>query len=223
MSDTGLQSAIFVGGVATSAKSSYERTIKRALDLFLVLILTPLALPLVLVLTSLVRLDGGCAFFVHNRVGLGGRSFPCLKIRSMVPDAEERLKQVLDHSPEAAALWKRERKLALDPRITPLGRFLRRTSLDELPQLWNVIRGDMSLVGPRPVTEEELELYGPAKWAYLRRTPGITGLWQVSGRNSVSYDERVALDVAYSKNLSFMTDISILLRTASAVIRRTGV
>jgi lipopolysaccharide/colanic/teichoic acid biosynthesis glycosyltransferase len=153
---------------------------------------------------------------------LDGKAFKCWKIRTMVHDAETRLRAHLKADPEAAAEWDRDRKLTNDPRITRLGQFLRRTSLDELPQIWNVLRGEMSFVGPRPIVRSELQKYGSFRGAYKTMKPGITGLWQVSGRNDVSYDERVKMDVEYMNNVSFLLDVQIILGTAGAVLSRTG-
>lgn len=140
----------------------------------------------------------------------------------MVPDAAERLQRHLAENPDAAIEWRETRKLTRDPRITQLGALLRKTSLDELPQLWNVLRGDMSFVGPRPVPDDELELYGSARGAYEQMRPGITGLWQVSGRNDVLYAQRVALDVDYLRRMSLGLDLWIMLRTALVVVKPTG-
>ncbi len=140
----------------------------------------------------------------------------------MVVDAQERLKQHLIDNPEAAAEWQRNFKLEQDPRITPLGRFLRKSSLDELPQLFNVFRGEMSFVGPRPVVRDELERYGVSQKTYESLRPGVTGLWQVSGRNDVSYDERVAMDVHYARNVSLVEDMRIVAKTATSVAGLTG-
>lgn len=168
-------------------------------------------------------MDGGPGFFGHERVGQDGTRFKCWKIRSMVFDANERLSALLASDPEARAEWERDHKLVNDPRITRFGRFIRRTSLDELPQIVNVLAGDMSFVGPRPVVEEELERYGEARSAYLAMKPGITGLWQVSGRNSIEYSERVALDVQYRDEMSFLRDASLIALTARCVVSPTGV
>jgi lipopolysaccharide/colanic/teichoic acid biosynthesis glycosyltransferase len=140
----------------------------------------------------------------------------------MVPDAERRLAQVLADDPIAADEWRRDHKLSVDPRITPIGQFLRKSSLDELPQLLNILRGEMSLVGPRPVTAEELQKYGPHLADYVAVRPGITGLWQVSGRNDISYDERVRLDAYYAQNASLPLDLSILFRTGLMAFRLNG-
>ena len=197
---------------------------KRAVDATLSLGILLVALPAFLVLALLVRLDGGPAFYAHRRVGRNGREFGCLKFRSMVPDAERRLREVLAADPAMQAEWQQHRKLRHDPRITRVGRFLRMTSLDELPQLLNVLRGDMSLVGPRPVVWAELrDQYGAeGTAAYLSVRPGLTGAWQVSGRSSTGYEERVRLDMAYVRNQSFWADCGILFRTFGAVLRRRG-
>lgn len=196
---------------------------KRALDLVGTTLLLVPALPLIALLWMLVRRDGGPGFFGHWRVGRGGRPFRCWKLRSMVPGAEAVLARHLAANPKAAAQWAAEVKLRDDPRITALGRVLRRTSLDELPQLFNVLRGEMSLVGLRPVTAGELARYGPYQSLYLALRPGITGLWQVSGRGCGSdYDTRVAMDIAYGTRASLGLDLAILARTVGAVLRRTG-
>jgi lipopolysaccharide/colanic/teichoic acid biosynthesis glycosyltransferase len=140
----------------------------------------------------------------------------------MVPDAEARLDEVLRRDPTAAAQWAQYQKLDNDPRVTRLGHLLRRTSLDELPQLWNVLRGDMSLVGPRPVTRAELERYGSAASDYVSVRPGLTGLWQVEGRNALTYEERVAMDRRYARKLTFRQDLRILAKTVAVVLARTG-
>lgn len=195
---------------------------KRVFDIALALLLAPILLPMIGLLVVLARRDGGDAFFGHKRVGLNGESFYCWKIRSMVPDAAERLREHLAANPEAAAEWARDHKLTDDPRITRFGSFIRKTSLDELPQLLNVFKGEMSFVGPRPIVTDELEKYGSKVQYYLAQKPGITGLWQVSGRNDVSYDERVTLDVAYLEQRSLKLDLSIIAKTATAVFARTG-
>jgi Undecaprenyl-phosphate galactose phosphotransferase WbaP len=196
---------------------------KRALDVAGALTLLALLSPVFLVLALLVRRDGGPAFYAHRRVGRGGVTFGCLKFRSMVVDSQARLEALLASDPAARAEWEGTRKLRRDPRITRVGRFLRATSLDELPQLINVLRGEMSLVGPRPVVQAELErYYGAAAAYYISVRPGITGLWQVSGRSETSYAQRVALDVAYVARGSLWEDIRILLRTPVAVLSRKG-
>ncbi|MCA3389462.1 MAG: sugar transferase [Roseomonas sp.] len=196
---------------------------KRALDIIGAGLGLVLLSPFLLVVALLVRADGGPAFFAHQRVGRGGKLFGCLKFRSMVIDSQARLEALLASNPAARAEWEATRKLKNDPRITRIGRFLRSTSLDELPQLINVLRGEMSLVGPRPVQEAEIDrYYGASAAHYMAVRPGITGLWQVSGRSETSYESRVALDVAYVSRPSMIADLAILLRTPVAVLSRRG-
>ncbi len=178
--------------------------------------------PLMLCFVWLIRRDGAPATFEHYRVGCGGRLFRCLKFRTMRPDAERALLDVLERSPALRAEWLRDHKLADDPRVTAVGRWLRRSSLDELPQLLNVLRGEMALVGPRPVTVGELRRYGPVRWDYLSVVPGMTGLWQVSGRNTISYERRVELDRLYVERRSAWLDLKILARTCLVVVTRDG-
>lgn len=166
--------------------------------------------------------DGGSPLYAQRRVGRDGKMFFCLKFRTMVVDSAERLQAILDTDPAAREEWARDHKLRNDPRITPLGSFLRRSSLDELPQLLNILRGDMSLVGPRPIVESEIAKYGQMITYYQEVRPGLTGLWQISGRNDTSYTERVAMDVRYVRNWSFWNDISILLRTVPSVLKSKG-
>jgi exopolysaccharide production protein ExoY len=179
--------------------------------------------PLLLIVAAGVALDGGPIVYFSNRVGKGGRIFKCIKFRTMIPAAEACLDEYLYHHESAKKEWLRDQKLAFDPRITFIGNFLRKSSLDEVPQLLNVIKGDMSLVGPRPVSKSELDLhYGPSAAEYCLVSPGITGLWQVSGRNDVDYATRVALDVQYVKDWRIETDLMILLKTPFVVISRRG-
>jgi lipopolysaccharide/colanic/teichoic acid biosynthesis glycosyltransferase len=166
--------------------------------------------------------DRGPVLFAHRRIGRGGRKFACLKFRSMAIDAEERLQQVLDADPQARAEWESDHKLRNDPRVTRLGLFLRKSSLDELPQLFNVIRGEMDLVGPRPIVDGEIPKYGARFKHYCAVNPGITGLWQVSGRNDASYRSRVAMDCVYAKSKSVSLDLRILAATVPAVLLRKG-
>ncbi len=181
------------------------------------------ASPLLAVVTLLVWHAGGPPiFFGHYRVGRDGRLFRCLKFRTMRVDAEQALARLLSTDPVARAEWQRNQKLARDPRITPIGRILRKTSLDELPQLINVLRGDMCFVGPRPVTPAELMRYGAVRWHYVSVTPGITGLWQVSGRNRTTYDQRVALDKHYVETRNLWLDLVILARTVHVVLTGHG-
>ncbi|MEI4488236.1 sugar transferase [Frigidibacter sp. MR17.14] len=198
----------------------WRRGGKRLFDLALVLMMAPIALPLILVFAALVKIDGGKAFYTQERVGRNGRIFRMIKLRSMVPDAEARLAQHLETDPEARAEWARSQKLTCDPRITRVGWILRRTSLDELPQLWNVLTGEMSLVGPRPMMVSQIRLY-PGK-AYYRLRPGITGSWQVSERHTSAFADRAAYDGDYEQRLSLGTDLGILWRTIAVVLRCSG-
>ena len=196
---------------------------KRAMDILGAGALLLLALPAFLVIAALVKLDGGKVFYAHQRVGRGGQLFGCLKFRSMVVDSDQRLAALLARDPAARAEWDATRKLKNDPRVTAIGRFLRASSLDELPQILNVLRGEMSLVGPRPVQASELAaFYGAAAQHYMMVRPGITGPWQISGRSDTSYAQRVALDVAYVTKPSLRTDLKILFRTPVAVLARRG-
>lgn len=198
------------------------RLTKRLFDTFAALILLVLLSPLMLVVAWVIRQDGGPALFAHPRIGKKGNVFNCYKFRTMVVDAEKQLEQLLQKKPELRTQWQKEHKLRSDPRVSPIGRFLRHTSLDELPQLINVIRGEMSLVGPRPVVRSELPRYGDQVGYYLMVRPGMTGLWQVSGRNDVDYDTRVYLDTWYVKNWSLWHDLVILFKTISVVLSRRG-
>jgi exopolysaccharide production protein ExoY len=200
----------------------YAAYFKRPLDLILAVLMLPILVPVIAFLWLMVRRDGGAGFFGHTRVGRDGKSFKCWKMRSMEVDAEAKLACFLKVNPAAAAEWARDHKLVNDPRITGIGSFLRKSSLDELPQIWNVLKGDMSFVGPRPVVADELSRYGASKWAYLQARPGITGLWQVSGRNDVSYENRVAMDVRYSSDMRLGRDLWIMACTAGAVVQGTG-
>jgi lipopolysaccharide/colanic/teichoic acid biosynthesis glycosyltransferase len=164
----------------------------------------------------------GPIFYRHSRLGFGGRYFTCLKYRSMVADSAEVLRRHIQESAAARAEWAASQKLRNDPRVTPIGKLLRETSVDELPQLFNVLRGEMSLVGPRPITDEEASRYGSDISYYKRARPGITGLWQVSGRSNCDYDRRVKLDVTYVSDWSLFLDTKILFRTVGVVLRREG-
>lgn len=195
---------------------------KRSFDIVVACLLLILLSPLFLLLSFLIRRDGGNAFYGHTRIGRNGRPFQCLKFRSMRMDADKVLQELLARDTGARAEWEKDFKLKNDPRITPVGRFLRKTSLDELPQLINVIKGEMSLVGPRPVVSAELERYGDYARLYLQVLPGITGLWQVSGRNDTSYNERVSLDAWYVQNWSIWYDIAVLFKTINVVLNQRG-
>jgi exopolysaccharide production protein ExoY len=186
------------------------------------LLLLICASPVFAAIAWLIWRDGGPAMFSHFRVGCGGRVFRCIKFRTMRPDAEQALQELFERQPALRAQWERDHKLADDPRVTPLGRWLRLSSLDELPQLVNVLRGEMALVGPRPITLDELRRYGGARWHYLSVLPGMTGLWQVSGRNKTSYQRRIDLDELYIKNRSVWLDLKILAKTVVVVFSREG-
>jgi exopolysaccharide production protein ExoY len=193
---------------------------KRAIDLVIagtaVLVMAPL---LALVSLGVRLMLGGPVLYTQRRIGLGGRSFPCYKFRTMVLDADAVLRRHLEDDPEAAREWQETQKLKNDPRVTPFGHLLRKSSIDELPQLFNVLRGDMSCIGPRPVLAAELERYSAHANEYRSARPGLTGLWQVSGRNRLSYRDRVALDRLYVRRWSLGLDLVILLRTIPAVMR----
>ena len=199
------------------------RLVKRAIDIMAVLLVSPILLTLVGVLALLVKLSSpGPAFFAHTRIGRNGRVIRVWKLRSMVPNADRLLNEYLAKNPQLKEEWDRLHKLPNDPRVTWIGRILRKTSLDEIPQLWNVFRGDMSLVGPRPIVQAEVQKYQAAYPLYLRVTPGITGLWQVNGRNSTTYEERISYDVEYVRNWSISLDLYILARTVQTVITCDG-
>ncbi len=198
------------------------RILKRVFDLLAAVALLAVGWPLLIYLAWRIREDGGPAIYAHKRVGQSGKVFACYKFRSMRVDAEEQLRDLLASDPALRVEWEKEFKLKDDPRVTAIGHFLRRTSLDELPQLFNVIKGEMSLVGPRPVVRKELERYGDDVDYFLMVRPGMTGLWQVSGRNDVNYDTRVYLDTWYVKNWSLWYDIAILFKTIRVVLKREG-
>ncbi|KRR03138.1 sugar transferase [Bradyrhizobium valentinum] len=192
---------------------------KRAIDIVLaisgIVLLAPL---LIICFVATVMTSPGPALFRHRRVGFRGKYFDCLKFRTMATDASARLRDLLDSDPRAAAEWATTRKLRHDPRVTAIGAILRKSSLDELPQLFNVLKGDMSIVGPRPVTDEELVRYSAAIEAYLSCRPGITGLWQVSGRSTTTYEQRVEYDTFYARNWSMALDVKILVVTIPVVL-----
>ncbi|WP_172122485.1 sugar transferase [Devosia sp. 919] len=197
--------------------------LKRSFDIGAAAILLFLALPAMLIIAMMIATwDPGPVLFAHERIGYKGRRFRCLKFRSMVVNSSEVLARHLEASPGARAEWNASQKLCADPRITPLGQFLRITSLDELPQLINVLKGEMSLVGPRPIVQAEVPRYADAISAYWSARPGITGLWQVSGRSDLDYNSRVALDEHYVHTWSMPNDLSILLRTLVVVLVRKG-
>ncbi len=194
----------------------------RALDIAGALAGLILTAPILAVLAFMITRDGGASLFGQIRVGQNGRGFKCFKLRSMASDAEARLNAVLENDPQAAAEWAENRKLKNDPRITRLGHFIRKTSLDELPQLWNVLKGDMSLVGPRPIVPDELVMYGKDAAGYLAVRPGLTGLWQVSGRSDCDYATRIALDIEWTRTRSVASYLEIVLKTVPAVLAKDG-
>lgn len=196
---------------------------KRMFDFTIALLAVIALAPLMIVIAIAIRLqDGKSALFHQVRFGRYGETFKCYKLRSMVPDAKERLEHLLATDPDARREWDATQKLTNDPRITPLGRFIRKTSIDELPQLFNVLRGDMSLVGPRPIVENEVVKYAENFEYYSRVRPGITGLWQVRGRSNTSYPARVAMDVEYAQDRTFWGDFKILVMTVPAVLMSRG-
>ena len=199
----------------------YRRYLKRTFDiLFVLAIALPVGL-IVAVLALVIARDGASPIYRQERVGLNGKRFSMLKLRSMVPDAEHKLEAYLCENPEARREWDEKQKLIKDPRITPIGRLIRKTSLDELPQFWNVLVGDMSVVGPRPMMTEQVQLYPGT--AYYSMRPGITGFWQISERNESSFAERALHDTDYDHALSFSTDVAVVARTVLVVAVGTGV
>jgi lipopolysaccharide/colanic/teichoic acid biosynthesis glycosyltransferase len=207
-------------GYGASTVGLYRRYFKRWFDFVAILLAAPFVLPVVLLLGLLVRRDGGPALYVQDRVGLDGRVFRIWKLRTMVVDADAKLAAHLAADPALKAEWDETQKLKHDPRITAIGRLLRKTSLDELPQLWNVLRGDMSLVGPRPMMPEQRALY-PGR-AYYKMRPGLTGPWQVSDRNASSFAGRAEFDADYARRMSLPTDLMLLFLTVWVVLRGTG-
>ncbi|WP_445503112.1 sugar transferase [Microvirga sp. G4-2] len=203
--------------------ASFESKLKRGFDIVFATLMIFLLFPMMILIALLIWSSSeGPILFRQKRVGIRGRSFGCLKFRTMVPNADRLLQELLDRSPEAMREWEQSFKLKNDPRITPIGHFLRKTSLDELPQLFNVIAGEMSLVGPRPIVTAELPRYGDALQLYLSVRPGLTGLWQINGRSDCSYPERVALDLEYLRTWSFQNDVVIMIRTVGAILSGRG-
>lgn len=207
-------------GLPASSASVYKSGGKRLLDIALVVAMLPVVLPVIMLMAALVALDGHNPFYTQNRVGRYGQIFRIYKLRTMIPNAKASLENYLAANQEAQREWAINQKLRDDPRITRLGQFLRRSSLDELPQLLNVLIGDMSLVGPRPMMIEQTPLY-PSMSYYLLR-PGVTGPWQVSERNGTAFAARASFDTEYNRSLSLWLDIKILFRTILVVVRGTG-
>ncbi len=218
--DFGMASVPMGHVTAPKRRGLYRSFGKRGLDVLAVVLTGIIVVPLILLLALVVVHDGSSPFYWNDRVGRGGRTFRMLKLRTMVPNAERMLEQYLDRNPEARLEWSSTQKLKADPRITRVGRLLRKTSMDELPQLWNVLIGDMSLVGPRPMMPSQRSLYSGLAYYALR--PGITGPWQVSERNEVEFSKRAEFDREYDENLSLLTDLRLLLATTRVVIKGTG-
>ena len=201
----------------------YRDFLKRAFDILFALFLLPFIAPVLLLLMALIKLDSkGPAVFESERVGKDGVKFKCLKLRTMCLGADKKLEDILKSKTEFQVEYNKYRKLRNDPRITRVGKFLRSTSLDEVPQVFNVLKGEMSFVGPRPALEEEISKYGALFKEYKSVLPGITGMWQVSGRNNTCFDERVRLDVLYRKQLNFMLDLKIIAKTLPVALKRSG-
>lgn len=221
LSDDFDRSSAPVGPVTVAFRSGvYRNYLKRLFDMSAVIASGLVVGPLILVLAALVACDGSNPFYWNDRVGRGGRTFHMLKLRTMVPNAEKQLESYLARNAEARLEWNSTQKLKSDPRITRLGKFLRKTSLDELPQLWNVLIGDMSLVGPRPMMPSQRPLYHGL--AYYNLRPGITGIWQVSERNESAFSKRAEFDTEYDEILSFRKDLGLLWSTVRVVLKGTG-
>ncbi|WP_299880147.1 sugar transferase [uncultured Sulfitobacter sp.] len=225
LSGTGPEAREYVWEAARAERESpfrlYRDAGKRLMDMTLVLLSLPIALPLIGLCALALYLEGGSPFYTQDRLGRRGRRFSILKLRTMVRNADEVLENYLASDPKLRTEWDHLQKLRVDPRVTRIGRILRATSLDELPQLFNVLRGDMSIVGPRPMMPDQLPMYGdPVSYFALR--PGITGLWQVSARNSNGFSHRNEVDATYNTTLSLGTDVKVLVKTVGVVLRRTG-
>jgi lipopolysaccharide/colanic/teichoic acid biosynthesis glycosyltransferase len=199
----------------------YRLGFKRLADVLAILVTLPIVLPFMVIVAVVIAFDGASPFFRQERIGKDGRRFTIWKFRTMVPDAEAQLERYLDGNDVARLEWTTKQKLSVDPRVTRVGRLLRRTSLDELPQLLNVLRGDMSLIGPRPMMPCQQALY-PGK-AYYNLRPGMTGSWQISARHTSDFSDRAKYDDAYDRDVTFTNDLRILLGTVSVVLRGTGV
>jgi lipopolysaccharide/colanic/teichoic acid biosynthesis glycosyltransferase len=208
------------GWVRAKKEPLYRRVLKRWMDVTLVLLVVPFVVPVVLILALALKATGNSPFFTQDRVGRDGRVFKLWKLRTMVPDADARLRAYLQSDDAARQEWEAFQKLSRDPRITDFGQFLRQSSLDELPQLWNVLIGDMSLVGPRPMMVDQQDLYPGS--AYFALRPGLTGTWQISERNQSTFAQRAEFDAEYERNLTFFRDLRILLATVGVVLRATG-
>lgn len=215
-----LEAAALTRSSSVTRSRFYARYGKRILDVAVVLLLAPIAIVIVGILMTALVLAGGRPFFVQRRLGKDGVEFPMFKLRTMVDDAEARLASYLEQHPEERLEWDRNQKLRNDPRITSFGKFLRKTSLDELPQLMNVLLGHMSLVGPRPMMVNQRDLYPGRAYFYLK--PGITGYWQVSVRNGCEFRDRAIYDTKYYEEMNFSNDLSVLLSTMNVVVKGAG-
>jgi exopolysaccharide production protein ExoY len=213
----------FGSSITEESNLASVKIFKRSFDVVAVSVALVALLPLIILLTlGLLAIQGRPILFRHKRIGLGGKEFSCLKFRTMVNDGDAVLRGHLAENPDARLEWETSQKLKKDPRITPLGEVLRKTSVDELPQLINILKGEMSVVGPRPIVKDEVRHYGANIEQYCKVRPGLTGLWQVSGRSDVSYASRVKMDVTYVNRISFATDLVIILRTIPAVLKSRG-
>ncbi|MEO0378639.1 MAG: sugar transferase [Pseudomonadota bacterium] len=221
---TGQQDATFIGKANPASPSSletfYSRIAKRGLDVVLVLLSMPFVLPVVGILALALILTGNKPFYTQLRVGRNGKEFRMWKLRTMVPDADIKLKAYLKQNSDARREWNLHQKIKNDPRIVPIGKFLRATSLDELPQLFNVLSGSMALVGPRPIMVDQKAVY-PSR-AYYHMLPGLTGLWQISDRNECTFGERAKFDDVYLKRISLREDLRIMMQTVLIIMKRTG-
>lgn len=217
-----LQSALmFTPEETTQSRSTYRNGGKRALEMLLIILSLPFFVPIVVLSMAALWIEGGNPFYRQNRLGQDGKLFSILKMRTMVRDADAVLEKYLASDPDMRREWDEKQKLINDPRVTRVGALLRSTSLDELPQLWNVLTGDMSLIGPRPMMPEQLPMYGnPSHYFALR--PGVTGLWQISARNENRFSFRNEVDATYDQKLSLLGDISIIFKTVGVMLRRTG-
>ncbi|MDX2265132.1 MAG: sugar transferase [Hyphomicrobiales bacterium] len=218
--DTGQAGGAASGSLVETGARPLGGAVKRIADIVIASVALAALLPLMAMIAAAIYLTmGRPIIFSHKRVGFAGREFDCFKFRTMVKDSDQRLREYLASNPDAARIWRETRKLPNDPRVTPLGHFLRKSSLDELPQFLNILKGDMSCVGPRPVVREELEKYGMSKRSYLAARPGLTGLWQVSGRSNTTYGMRVCLDRVYQRRWKLILDCAIMLKTIPAVLK----
>jgi Undecaprenyl-phosphate galactose phosphotransferase WbaP len=214
---------MFLMNIKNNLKSAANRTVKRLFDVGASILSLPFVVPVIGIIALAIRLESpGHAIYAHDRIGKDGKTFRCFKFRTMRSDAEEALEALLEKNEDLRSEWEKHWKLKDDPRVTRIGRFLRKTSLDELPQLFNVIRGEMSLVGPRPYLPKEKGEIGKHYYVICSARPGITGLWQVSGRSNTSYDYRIKLDSWYVRNWSLWLDVVILFKTIKVVSKMDG-